>query len=87
MCEKAFIKYACGCLGRCLDRTRCEWMVQVDKLVQGGMPVYDKAIIKFEKICESSYTRVLYNELHRKCGKCDRTAREAAEREVQEQKR
>jgi hypothetical protein len=77
LCEKTFVKYACGHEGRRLDRKKCENMKQVDKLLKQGFPIYVRAIIKLEKICETCYTFASYSELERECGKYQRAERDA----------
>jgi hypothetical protein len=61
MCEMTFVKYACGYKGRRLDRHKCECITQADKLLEQGAPIYDKEIIKFEKLCEELYIIVEYS--------------------------
>jgi hypothetical protein len=87
MCERTYIEYACECIGRHVDRNKCEWMKQADKLVEGGMPSYHKSIIKLEKICESCYTHVGYNVLDRKCSKHEQADRDAAKKKAHKQKK
>jgi hypothetical protein len=62
-------------------------MQQADKLMNDGVPPYHESIIRLEKICESCYTLVKYNMLERKCSKCEKADKEAAERKVRENKK